>query len=208
MPTLSIIIPVYNQWRFTKQILDDIPKKIKSDYEVIVIDNWSKDETHENLSKLSDTIVLTHPCNTYVTQAWNTWISIARWEYVMVCNNDITFQEWIDIELIKSYDWKIQSPLIRQTWDLKPKFYATNINWTCWMIKKKDFHTPIPESMRIWYNDDWLFFTYWTNWVTTTEVEHWWSQTVNWLRELNDITWKDKEAFVAISKEKWWWKHY
>lgn len=78
----------------------------------------------------------------------------------MVCNNDITFKEGIDLELIHYYDGKIQSPLIRQHGETKAQYYSGNINGTCWMIKKSDFHTPIPEDFKIWYNDDWLFFTY------------------------------------------------
>ena len=207
MPTLSIIAPVYEQARMTEQFLNDIPQKIKSDYELIIIDNGSSQETKELLKKYKDIIVLTYPKNRYVTEPWNSWISIARGDYVMVCNNDITLQEWIDIELIKNYDWKIQSPLIKQHWETKPKYYANNINGTCWLIKKSDFHTPIPEGMKIWYNDDWLFFTYGTNWVTSTEVEHWWSQTVNSIHH-NPITSHDKEVFVNISKQNVWWKHY
>lgn len=207
MTTLSIIAPVFEQMRMTEQFLNDIPLKIKSDYEVIIIDNGSSQETKDLLKKYPEVIVLTFPKNRYVTEPWNTGISIARGEYVMVCNNDITFAEWIDLELIKHYDWKIQSPLIRQHGETKPRYYANNINGTCWMIKKSDFHTPIPEDFKIWYNDDWLFFTYGTNWVASTEVEHWWSQTVNSFHH-NPVTDKDREAFIKLSKENGWGKHY
>lgn len=207
MPTLSIVVPILDQARMTEQFLNDIPLKIKSDYEVIIIDNGSAQETKDLLKKYPEVIVLTFPKNRYVTEPWNTWIAVARGKYVMVCNNDITFQEWIDLELIKHYDWKIQSPLIRQHGETKPQYYANNINGACWMIKKSDYHTPIPEEMKIWYNDDWLFFTYWTNWVASTEVEHWWSQTVKSFNH-NPVTDKDKEAFSKLSKENGWNKHY
>jgi len=203
MPTLSIIAPVFNQEWMTEQFLNDIPLKIKSDYEVIIIDNWSSQETKDLLKKYPEVIVLTFPKNRYVTEPWNTWISIARGEYVMVCNNDITFQEWIDLVLIKHYDGKIQSPLIRQHGEIKPLYYSGNINGTCWMIKKSDYHTKIPEEMKIWFWDDWLFHTYWTNWVASTEVEHWWSMTVKSF-DHNDITCKDREAFYKLSKENGW----
>lgn len=206
MPKLSIIAPVYEQARMTEQFLNDIPLKIKSDYEVIIIDNGSSQETKDLLKKYPDVIVLTYPKNRYVTEAWNTWIAIARGEYVMVCNNDITFKEWIDLELIKYYDGKIQSPLLRQHWETKPVYYWHNINGTCWMIKKSDYHTPIDERLRIWYNDNWLFCTYWTNWVASTEVEHWWSQTVNSFHH-NPISDQDKIEFFNIMKEKGWWDY-
>jgi glycosyltransferase involved in cell wall biosynthesis len=93
MPTLSIIIPVYNQARMTEQILKDIPTKMKSDYEVIIVDNGSDNETKELLKNHKDIVLITYPKNRYVTEAWNSGIAIARGEYIMVCNNDITFCE-------------------------------------------------------------------------------------------------------------------
>jgi glycosyltransferase involved in cell wall biosynthesis len=71
MPTLSIIAPVYEQARMTEQFLNDIPQKIKSDYELIIIDNGSSQETKELLKKYKDIIVLTYPKNRYVTEPWN-----------------------------------------------------------------------------------------------------------------------------------------
>jgi cellulose synthase/poly-beta-1,6-N-acetylglucosamine synthase-like glycosyltransferase len=44
---ISIIVPVYNELYYTKQILEDINKKIKNKYEVILIDNGSTDGTKE-----------------------------------------------------------------------------------------------------------------------------------------------------------------
>jgi glycosyltransferase involved in cell wall biosynthesis len=72
MPTLSIIAPVFEQARMTEQFLSDIPLTIKSDYEVIIIDNGSSQETKELLKKYKDIIVLTYPKNRYVTEPWNT----------------------------------------------------------------------------------------------------------------------------------------
>jgi glycosyltransferase involved in cell wall biosynthesis len=72
MPTLSIIAPVFEQMRMTEQFLNDIPLKIKSDYEVIIIDNGSAQETKDLLKKYPEVIVLTYPKNRYVTEPWNT----------------------------------------------------------------------------------------------------------------------------------------
>ena len=128
---LSIIIPVFNQHQFTKQILDDIPNKIKSQYEIIVIDNGS-DQLTKNLLKQYDNITLIQfPQNEYVTKAWNIWVRVARWKYIMVCNNDITFPEWIDKRLIQEYDWRIVWPMIHNIGDSHLTCHTWNINWTC-----------------------------------------------------------------------------
>lgn len=36
--TVSIIIPVLGQEHYTRQIIADIPKKVKGEYEIIVLD--------------------------------------------------------------------------------------------------------------------------------------------------------------------------
>lgn len=205
MPTLSIIIPVYNQEQFTAQILEDIPKKIKSDYELIIIDNGSDEPTRE-LLKNTEATVVRFATNQYVTKAWNVGASIARGEYLMFLNNDILLSNWIDRVLIDWDDGQIQSPLLTNHWST-PMTYATNINGTCFLLRR-DKWIPIPETMRIWYNDDWLFFTHWTKWNHDCEVVHFISKTVNSIRDLQDIGSRDKEAFISIAKEKWWNKHY
>lgn len=72
MPTLSIVVPVLDQARMTEQFLNDIPKKIKSDYEIIVIDNGSAKDTKDLLDRYPDIVRITYPKNRYVTEAWNT----------------------------------------------------------------------------------------------------------------------------------------
>ena len=49
MCKISIIIPVYNEWNYTKQILSEIKNKCLLPHELIIIDNGSTDETKDSL---------------------------------------------------------------------------------------------------------------------------------------------------------------
>jgi GT2 family glycosyltransferase len=51
MNKLSIVIPVFNKWNFTKSCLNDL-MQLSSDHEIIIIDNGSSDETNIEISKL------------------------------------------------------------------------------------------------------------------------------------------------------------
>jgi len=78
---LSIILPIYNQFAYTKALINDIGRCIKTTpYEVIIIDNASEDETKDffsdidmlrNLSKIENLTYLRQDENIYVNPAWN-----------------------------------------------------------------------------------------------------------------------------------------
>ena len=71
---LSLIIPVKNQWFYTAQILKDIQKKVKENYEVIIIDDNSTDETPQKLKEypfLENVYYISHYENIGVNKAWN-----------------------------------------------------------------------------------------------------------------------------------------
>jgi GT2 family glycosyltransferase len=79
---LSIIIPVYNNFNFTKSCLDDL-SYLPQDHEIILVDNGSDDQTKDlpcsirNKSNLG----FARACNQGFTQAMG--------EYVLFLNNDI-----------------------------------------------------------------------------------------------------------------------
>lgn len=98
---LSIIIPVYNNWNFTKMCLKDLAK-LPDDHEVIIIDNGSIDDTnkflngndYENLP--SNLIYVRNDSNLGFAKASNQAFEKARGEYVLFLNNDI--------KVTKNYD--------------------------------------------------------------------------------------------------------
>lgn len=59
MPTLSIIIPVYNSEKYLKQCLDSILAQASDDFEILLIDDGSTDFSLGNcaMSMLVDIII-------------------------------------------------------------------------------------------------------------------------------------------------------
>lgn len=53
-PTFSIILPCWNSINFIERCIDSIKKQTFKDYEVIVIDNSSKDGTIEKINQIKD----------------------------------------------------------------------------------------------------------------------------------------------------------
>lgn len=98
---LSIVIPVFNKWNFTKSCLNDL-HKLPNDHEIIVIDNASSDETNIEINKLADEMWRQDPElkqahfsyirndeNIFHSKACNQGIRAARSNNILFLNNDI-----------------------------------------------------------------------------------------------------------------------
>ncbi len=89
----SIIIPVFNQLKFTKGCLHHLKKNTpKNCYEIIVVDNHSTDGTNELLSCLQDIKVITNKKNLGFAKACNQGAQAAANEFILFLNNDIEVQ--------------------------------------------------------------------------------------------------------------------
>lgn len=92
---LSIIIPVFNKWNFTKACLEDL-SQLSDDHEIIIVDNASSDETNEQIMALSNTPHLYYKLSYFrndenlgFAKACNKGYQIARSDNVLFLNNDI-----------------------------------------------------------------------------------------------------------------------
>lgn len=89
---LSIIIPCYNKWNFTKACLDDL-SKLPSDHEIIIIDNGSTDETQNEIQRyLQNSEKIIYHRNTEnlgFAKACNKGYSISNGYNILFLNNDI-----------------------------------------------------------------------------------------------------------------------
>jgi GT2 family glycosyltransferase len=96
----SIIIPVYNRAGLTKQCLDALVKQsgLNRDYEIIVVDDGSRDFTPRLLASYGDKIhVITHATNSSFSVGCNDGASLAQGEFVVFLNNDTLPQDgWLD----------------------------------------------------------------------------------------------------------------
>jgi len=96
---LSIVIPVFNKWNFTKSCLNDLAQ-LSEDHEIIIIDNASSDETTKEIEKLINDLRIKYPSgaeiryvrneeNTFHSKACNQGFKVASGENVLFLNNDI-----------------------------------------------------------------------------------------------------------------------
>ena len=84
---ISIIIPVYNGEKYTKEALDSIYSQENADFEVIVVDDGSTDDTAEILDQFSDAKVI-HQRNCGTSFARNRGLEEAQGEFVLFFDAD------------------------------------------------------------------------------------------------------------------------
>jgi GT2 family glycosyltransferase/Tfp pilus assembly protein PilF len=95
----SIIIPVYNGLDYTENCIESLLKdESKADFEIIVIDNGSTDDTPIYLASLDDRVKTISPgSNLGFSMANNLGAQKASGEYLILLNNDtIPEQGWLD----------------------------------------------------------------------------------------------------------------
>lgn len=86
MPKFSIIIPVYNVEDYIKECLDSIKKQTYKDYEVIVVNDGTKDNSMDIVKKYPVTII--NQENQGLSAARNTGAKQATGEYLLFVDSD------------------------------------------------------------------------------------------------------------------------
>lgn len=101
-PTISIIIPVYNVDTFLTECLDSILLQTYSDFEVILVDDGSKDESgricDEYVSRDTRFKVF-HQQNSGVSKARNAGLSLAKGEWITFIDSD----DWLDAVFLEGF---------------------------------------------------------------------------------------------------------
>lgn len=97
---LSIVIPVWNKWNFTKACLEDLAR-LPHDHEVVLVDNGSTDETQAEMEKNNRIPGLIYQRNTEnlgFAKACNIGYGLATSPNVLFLNNDIrvksNYEDW------------------------------------------------------------------------------------------------------------------
>ncbi len=95
---VSIIIPVFNHAGYTRQCLAALRANTSHpDYEVIVVDNGSSDETRPMLAARRDITVIRNEENKGFTEACNQGAQAATGHYLLFLNNDtIPLKGWLE----------------------------------------------------------------------------------------------------------------
>ncbi len=107
---LSIVIPVWNNWNFTRSCLADLIELPHDTHEIIVVDNGSTDETKKSVETVfgGNVMYLGLETNTGFAHACNYGFSQSSGDFVMFLNNDIRIKAdkktWTDKVLEKASD--------------------------------------------------------------------------------------------------------
>lgn len=103
-PVVSIVIPVYNQVRFTFKCLQSIIEHTRVAHEVIVVNNASQDDTPAMLSSVKHIRVINNQDNKGFVDACNQGADIAGGEYILFLNNDTEVTAgWLNA-LLETFD--------------------------------------------------------------------------------------------------------
>lgn len=92
---LSIVIPVFNKWAFTKHALKDLTK-LPNDHEILIIDNGSSDETQKELENSNEIKYIRNSSNEGFAKACNCGYTNSSASNILFLNNDIKIRSNFD----------------------------------------------------------------------------------------------------------------
>ncbi len=88
MPRISVIIPTYNRAALLCETLDSVFAQTFHDYEIIVVDDGSTDDTHARLGALEQRIIYRRIDNSGQGAARNVGLDLARGEQIAFLDSD------------------------------------------------------------------------------------------------------------------------
>lgn len=93
-PTVSVIIPTYNRAQLVTRAIHSVLKQSFADFEVLVVDDASTDDTLETVAAIADPRIryLRQPVNQDVSAARNRGLRAARGEFIAFLDSD---DEWL-----------------------------------------------------------------------------------------------------------------
>ncbi len=113
-PHISVIIPTYNRAALLIEAVESVLAQTWSDFELIVVDDGSTDDTPQCLKKYSDRLIYLRQENRGVSAARNYGIANARGEWLAFLDSD---DLWLPRKLAAQVDFFRHNPtaLICQT---------------------------------------------------------------------------------------------
>jgi glycosyltransferase involved in cell wall biosynthesis len=107
-PTVSVIIPNYNHARFLRRRIESVLRQTYQNFEVILLDDCSTDESRSILLEYADDPRVRTEFNTVnsgnLFKQWNKGVLLARGEYVWIAESDDYADERLLDSLVRLLD--------------------------------------------------------------------------------------------------------
>jgi glycosyltransferase involved in cell wall biosynthesis len=91
-PSVSVVVPNYNHARFLKRRIESVLRQTYQDFEMILLDDCSTDESREILAQYADDarvrIELNEANSGSTFKQWNKGVGMARGKYVWIAESD------------------------------------------------------------------------------------------------------------------------
>jgi GT2 family glycosyltransferase/SAM-dependent methyltransferase len=96
-PDVSIIIPVYNNIDYTLKCLKSISLNTKGSFEVVMVDDASKDDVQDALKNIGNITVIRNENNVGFVESCNRGAKRCKGKYILFLNNDtIVTEDWLE----------------------------------------------------------------------------------------------------------------
>lgn len=126
MPTISVIIPIYNVEKYISECLESIINQTFKDIEILCIDDCGRDNSikiaQAYAKKDSRIKIIKHPSNKGLSAARNTGISHARGKYIaFIDSDDYAYPAFLE----KAYD-RIEKSKYESVWVCVKSFFENS----------------------------------------------------------------------------------
>jgi glycosyltransferase involved in cell wall biosynthesis len=101
MPVVTVIIPTYNRSAVVTQAIDSVLSQTYRDYEIVVVDDGSTDDTPETLTKYAGSIRYHRQDNRGASAAQNKGVELARGDWISILASD---DVWLPRKLEKQVE--------------------------------------------------------------------------------------------------------
>ena len=100
-PKVSVVIPTYNRARYICRAINSVLSQTFTDYEIIIVDDGSTDNTKKILAQYGNRIVYLAQSNQGISASRNRGIAVARGKYIAFLDSD---DEWLPEKLAIQVD--------------------------------------------------------------------------------------------------------
>ena len=136
-PTFSIVIPTYNRAELLKRCLDSVVAQTFTDWEAIVVDNYSEDNTEEVVLSYNDDRIryLKNHNHGIIAVSRNKALDLAKGDYICFLDSD---DAWLPqkLEIMKRYVGKYDLIYHGFRMDLPKKYPFQRMNNYFYEIKE------------------------------------------------------------------------